>query len=329
LDAAGLCRACAGFQPPPQPSADILTGPNPVDDLLARTAGAGGGRYDALLLISGGKDSAFLLDRLRRDHPRLRLLTVLVNSGFMSPVALENVARLLERLPTPHVEIRPPVDLVRSVYRWALTHLDRQKGYSLVDLFDGQITFDAAFSLAADLGVPYVIAGLGKNQLENIYGPVHWEWPPEGRDLPAAVGAGREEAFPDPSGRLWYRPERWPVERRPRMLTPFVLWDPRETYLLAEVERRGLMPPKHTSPLVTNNALIPLIGLAEVARFGYSSFEVEFAKQVREGKSSRDWWLNLFEALEYSAKTGRFLSQSAHETLAALGLTLADIGLKR
>lgn len=329
LNANGLCKACMEFTPLPTPPQDILTGPNPVDDLLRRTVGTAPGRYDAILLISGGKDSAFLLDRLRQDHPQLRLLTVLVNNGFMSPVALENVTQLLTRLPGEHIEIRPPTDLVRAVFRWALTHLHRQKIYSLVDLFDAQITFDAAFKLAADLAIPLVVAGLGKNQVENVFGPIDWVWPWEEIDFPSRVGAGREEALKDAEGRLWYRAERWPAERRPRLVTPFLLWDPREEFLLSEVERRGLLAPGNSNPLITNNTLIPLICLAEVARFGYTSFEAEFARQVREGKSARDRWLRVFESFEYCARTGRFLSGSTRETLAALGLSLQDLGLCR
>jgi hypothetical protein len=327
LNQDGLCAACAAHVPSSVVRPDILEGPNPFDALMAEAGGAASGRYDAVLLVSGGKDSAYLLHRLRRDHPRLRLLTVLVSNGFMSPVALANVAELRGRFHTEHIDLHPAPQVVKSVFHWGLTHLHRQSGYSLVDLLDGQMTFDAALNLAAAMGIPYVIAGLAKTQLENVFGPVTWEWPRDGRDMPAAVGCSRLEAYADPERSFWYHPERWPEARRPRFLTPFVAWDPSESFLLAEVARLGLLPPKRSSPLITNNALIPVIGLAEVARFGFSSFEVEFAREVRAGKSQRTAWLHVFEMLEYASRTGRFLGAGARATLAELNLTFHDLGI--
>lgn len=327
LDDAGLCAACLAFRPSLAPRPDISTAANPFAETMAQSAGKASGRYDALVLISGGKDSAYLLHRLRQDHPQLRLLTLLVNNGFMSPVALENVADLRRQFPVEHIELQPSPAIVWPIFHWALTHLHRQKGYSLVDLFDAQITFDSAMNLAAAMGIPHVIAGLSKTQVESVFSPGVWAWPRDGFDLPATVGVRREEAHADQQQSLWYRAERWPEARRPLLLTPFVLWDPSESYILAETTRLGLLPQGRSSPLLTNNALIPIIGLAEVAHFGYSSFEVQFAREVREGKSDRARWISVFEMLEFAAKTGRFLNRSVTETLSKLGLTPHHIGI--
>jgi hypothetical protein len=326
LDAEGLCRACAGFVPVAGRRPDIRSGPNPFDELMAATAGRVPGRYDAILLVSGGKDSAYLLHRLRQDHPSLRLLTLLVDNGFMSRLALDNVADLCRRFDVEHLALHTAPGIVREVFRWGLTNIGRQRGYSVVDLLDGQMTFDSALNLAADLGIPQVIAGLSRTQSENV-GLHGWEWPQAGYDLPAYVGCPRTEAFADPQRRFWYHADRVPEARRPRFLTPFSLWDPSESFLLAEVDRLGLLPVDRRDPIATNNALIPVIGLAEVARFGYSSFEVEFAREVREGKADRARWLRVFEMLEYAARTGSFLGEGVTGTLAAFGLKPHDIGL--
>jgi hypothetical protein len=47
---------------------------------------------------------------------------------------------------------------------------------------------------------------------------------------------------------------------------------------------------------------------------------------IRAGKSNLAYWRNLFEMAEYSAKTGRLLSESTVETLKTLGLSKKDIG---
>jgi hypothetical protein len=113
----------------------------------------------------------------------------------------------------------------------------------------------------------------------------------------------------------------------PRFLMPFVAWDPDESHILREVARLGLIGRGRCSPLMTNNALIPVIGISEVLRHGHTCFELEFARMIREGKSERTYWLHLFEMLEYSAKTGRFVGKTVAGTLEALGLTRRDLGL--
>ena len=64
-------------------------------------------------------------------------------------------------------------------------------------------------------------------------------------------------------------------------------------------------------------------------RLGYASFEPEFADMVRSGKASRRFWRNVFEMLEYSAKTGWMLDAELTRIVRELDLTREDIGLVR
>ena len=43
----------------------------------------GDDRYHVVLLLSGGKDSAYLLWRMRAEYPELRILCVTINNGFI------------------------------------------------------------------------------------------------------------------------------------------------------------------------------------------------------------------------------------------------------
>lgn len=329
LDAAGLCAACAAWRPaagvPARP--EVVDGPNPVDDLLARQAGRAEGPYDALLLVSGGKDSAYLLQRLRRTHPSLRLLTALVDNGFMSPVALANAAQLVRRAGVDHVTLHPDRPFARAALRWALTSIHRQGGYSIVDSLDGQITFDTAMNRAAAWGIPLVIAGLSRHQIEDSFGAIGWEFPyAAGRQWISGPDVLRREVHPDPRSEHWHFPEAWPAGRRPRFIMPFVAWDPSEDHILRTVARDGLLAASQVNPALTNNRLIPIIILAEYARQGWCCFEVEFARMIREGRSQRSRWLNLFQLLEHAAASGRFPG-TIDRTLGELGLTRAGIGL--
>lgn len=287
-----------------------------------------GKQYDALVLFSGGKDSTYLIKRLREDFPGLHFATVLVDNGLMSPVALENARRVVDRLELPHIVYRPDLAFVRKVFRHALLNLQNQTGYSLVDILDGCITNDSGRILAARLGAPLVICGIAPIQMRNIFGHTDiilpWEtnWAPI-RDTQLdfhGILEAQERKF-------WWHPDEFPEQTHPKFLLPLVAWNLGEQEILDSVARSGLVNPRATNPLLTNNALIPVIGLAETARFGKSTFEDEFATMVREGKADREWWLAVFELLDVSSKTGWFIGEGAKETLKWLDVSPAELGI--
>ena len=331
LDADGVCPVCHETRRAPKRAGarDGNRVRQDLDRILTEAQGCVAGPHDALLLFSGGKDSTYMLYRVLKDYPRLRVRTLLVDNGFMSPFALANVRRVLARFDVEHLTLQLRPSLVTKVFHFALTHLELQKGYSIVDLLDGQMSFDAARNCAAAQGIPLILCGLSGVQVEQVYGPVGCEIPSElertafhsmsGIDLRGFLSAEELRCFWDGSS--------WAAQRVPRFVLPMAAWDLDEQFVQREVGRLGLLDARHTSPLLTNHMLIPVIAMAEVARFGYSSFEVEFARMVREGRSVRTDWINLFEMLEYATRTGRFVGRTATHTLARLNLTPADLGI--
>jgi hypothetical protein len=331
LNADGLCPLCEAHARSPESKSNPVTQAHrdQLDLLLRGAMGKGSGAYDAIILFSGGKDSSYMLHRIMRDYPGLRLLSLLVDNGFLSPFAVRNVERVLRHFDVPHVTAKLKPSFVKKVFHHALTHLHEQTSYSIVDLMDAKMSFDHAKNLAVALGAPLVICGLGKVQTEILYAPVTVELPldQECAQLPKYSGMNLRDIYDAEEMRNWYDESRVAPEKRPRFLLPFTVWDTSEDEVLAEVDRLGLISRKRSRPLVTNNALIPVIGMAEVARFGYCSWEIEFGRMVREGKSDRRYWLNIFEMLEYSTKTGKFVNRTVEQTLAALGLTKREIGI--
>jgi hypothetical protein len=99
---AGLCDVCqseeAGTQATAPQPAEIAAMERDFTEILNAWQGRAAGRYDALVLFSGGKDSAYLLYRLRADFPELRLLAVTVDNGFFSQIAMANCRHILDRI---------------------------------------------------------------------------------------------------------------------------------------------------------------------------------------------------------------------------------------
>ena len=328
LDADGICELCRTWAPDAE-----QTDPRDLErfnDIVNRAQAAGAGQYDALLLYSGGKDSSYLARRIQDEFPRLRMLAVTTDNGFMSPIAKENIEFLVPKLGMDHLFVRPREEFYRKLFAYALTHLNEEGGYGTADFSDGEFTLDTARNLAAEKGIPLILCGYSRYQVQNGLKLKSFEYPREAMRVDRAETAGMplRDIFTEDEISLWWHGSRWPEERIPRLLFPLYVWHLEESEILAKVKAWGLVAPKSHSPIVTNHQLIPLIGVVDVHRFGYSSFEKEFCRMIREGKADLTHWRNVFEFLEYAARTGRFVKAGALDSLAQLGLTLQDVGIR-
>jgi hypothetical protein len=328
----GLCAACrsaaAAPASQPAPARDFRAAQEQLHRLFTEHQGRGRGRYDALVMYSGGKDSTLLLHKLTAEYPGLRLLALLVDNGFLSRVALRNAGRTFAKLDVDHTVFRPKFSLFAKTFRHALTHRSKDDPYPLVDRLDGELTFDIGRNLAASLEIPLMLVGLSGEQVEGILrlstfeSPAAWE---EGKDTPKEFGL--EPLYTPNERNYWWRAASWPAERRPRVIYPFYAWQLGEQHIRAEVVRLGLVEAGNDHPLVTNSDLVPVLMAADLSSVGYSGFEPGFAQLVREGKASRQEWLNFFEAAHYLASKGQFLPRSIADTLGRLGLTGEALGL--
>lgn len=327
LDAAGVCAPCRAPRPPAPP---VLDETPPLNEILAAHAGRGVGPHDALVLFSGGKDSAYMIHRLREEHPRLRLLALTHDNTFMSPVAKRNIARLVHQLDLDHLWIRPTRAFMKKLFRYGLTHLNENGGYGTVDFSDGELLLDTARRVAAEKAIPLVLCGYSRLQVAGGLGLPGFESPPEREraDRVHVAGMPLKDIFSPEDPDLWWHGSRWPADRVARLLFPLAAWNRDESEIRRRVAEWGLLPPHENSPIVTNHQLIPLLGVVDVHQKGYSGFELEFCRMIREGKAPRRHWRNVFEFLEHTSRTGRFVKPAVLDALRQLDLTPSDVGIR-
>lgn len=325
----GICTACRAGTTRTEPIADHERESRELDAILKAHEGAGQQQYDALLLFSGGKDSAYLLHVLQSEYPALRLLAFTVDNNFMSPLAMGNAREIIEKLGADHMVFRPPASFSQKMFRHAFTHLNSSGCAGTVDQFDGDSILDMARNVAAVNSIPLMIVGLSPIQVERHIGIASFESPAERERCKRETVAGINlaDVFSEQEMRYWWDGTRWDSERIPRVLFPFHAWGYDESAIKQRVSDLGLLSSRNSSPLLTNNQLVPLMALVDNARYGFSSFEPEFSQLVREGKAERASWRNLFEMAEYSARTGRFIKKPIDEVLTRLGLTRSEVGL--
>lgn len=284
----GICAACERYAAAPE-SASIV-GVDAFDRTILPYVGVGT-RHDAIVLLSGGKDSAYVANLMQSRYPALRLLAVTIDTGFLSPVAIENAAYAAGQLGLDHLVVRQREQFAVAL-RDAFAGL-RNGGtaYAVVDHAEGSLIFRTGHDVAERLGVPLVIGGMSWAQLQLITGVEGFEVSLKG----------------------WAR-----------TLFPLAVWRLDETAIAWNVLTLGLIPPGQASPLHTNSRLLPAMVVADFRNLGYCSFEPEFAQLVREGKAPRKPWLHIFEAAEYLTRAGA-LDGEASSVLDELGLTLDDV----
>lgn len=332
LNASGICSECerinAQGQPPKRARNPAVEAE--LAQILSAAQGTGSGSYDALLMFSGGKDSTYLAQRMKNEHPRLRLLACTVDNSFMSPVAKRNIDEILPRLNIDHVFIRPRREFYVKLFRYAVTHLNAEGSYGTVDFSDGEFMLDSARNLAAEKGIPLIVCGYSRYQVENGLGLQHFESPRETERRPRTDTAGLklDDMFDADERKLWWQGQTRADVDVPRLLFPLYAWDLEEAEIKRQVVAWGLIQDRNQSPIVTNHRLIPLLGVVDVHTFGYSSFEKEFCRMIREGKAEREPWQHTFEFLEYTSKTGLFVKPLVLDLLKELDLTTQDVGVK-
>jgi hypothetical protein len=296
LDRGGLCPACADPAAIPAiaaPPADPAGMQRRLDRLLADAATATD-RYHAALMLSGGKDSAYILWRLRSAHPALRILCLAVDNGFMAPGALANCTRAAARTGADLLVLGAHTARFAGTLRAAFLGLRGRGTYGVVDDADGSLIFALGREAAAALGIPLLLSGLSWVQLQRI------------------VGLGGDRFTLGEGG------------APPLEVFPLAVWRTDEREIRAAVRRQGLVAPGHDSPLATNSALVLPMGVVDMLTLGYSSFEPEFAQLAREGKTDRRLWRGIFESLEHGVRSGRLVAE-ADRVLERLGLDVAQV----
>jgi hypothetical protein len=334
LDEHMICALCRTASAKP----DHAAAPAPpgleteLDQLLLQHAGKGTSSYDAVVLFSGGKDSVFLIHELKSRYPGLRLVALLIDNSFMSPLALDNAARAAEMLDVDYVPLKPARSLYKKYFRIACTHVGEGKGcFETVDMTEIYFFVSLAKTFAATNQIPLIISGLAWAQVERLYGVQSFEAPPDAelRKIEAVIGPLLASHYDPSEERYFWHAYKYPDAAFPRFIHPFYVWRFQENDIRDRVTSLGLIERGNDSPLLTNHRVIIMMVIVDYVRIGYCSYEPDITEQIRHGTADRLYWRNIFEMTEYSAKTGWMMDKEIDKILKSLDLTRAAIGLPR
>jgi len=155
LDAEQLCTVCRGFEHQRENVRRYFGTMKDLARILTDAKTAAGGRYDALMLFSGGKDSTFALCSL--VEMGVRPLVFLLDNGYISDQAKENVRRVVDMLALDlHVASTPAMPQIFA---------DSLRRYSNVCNGCFKTIYTLATQVAIEQGIPLIVTGLSRGQI--------------------------------------------------------------------------------------------------------------------------------------------------------------------
>jgi hypothetical protein len=158
FDAEGVCCYCTEYEK----WRPVLWDRPRLEALWAERVehyrGRGTGRYDALVGISGGKDSTYVLYKLVKEHG-LRTLAFTIDNGFLNDEARRRIASLVAELGVDHRLVELPRAALQAVYSGSIALT------AAPCTACAYVTYSCTVALAAKLGIPMAVHGRSRSQM--------------------------------------------------------------------------------------------------------------------------------------------------------------------
>jgi tRNA(Ile)-lysidine synthase TilS/MesJ len=276
------------------------------------------GRYDALVCLSGGKDSTYTLMLAVRTYG-LRTLAFTFDNGFLSEFAFDNIRCAVNALGVDHVTVRPSFETMKSIVRASAMHqIYAPRTLTRISaVCNSCITMvnTMAVSLALEKQIPFVIAGFTLGQIPSnavVYRP-NQHFIQESRvkavsALEKHSGRSLTEYF-SVSDELLNLPSPWYVNL-------LCLESISEDRLIEEVIKIGWRQPDDVDGCSSNCKLNAFNNYAHELAYGYNPYELELSHLIRKKLLTRE------QALK---KLDEKSSQQLDSIIAELGITHSDI----
>ena len=110
------------------------------------------GGYDALVPLSGGKDSMYILYLAVKVY-KLKVMTMTYDNGFVSRIAIDNMTRAVEKYKVKHVVCKPDETVLRKIYKHMLLRSGDVCGAC------GIAIRASMFKVASDNKIPIILLG--------------------------------------------------------------------------------------------------------------------------------------------------------------------------
>lgn len=325
IDADGICRPCREHRTSPAPAVSRRAFADDLEHTLAAVRNHPGSEYDCLVPFSGGKDSLYLLHRLKRDYG-LRVLAYTCDIDLPA-AAWSNIRTALQALDVDHLVYAPAPRFLARLFAYLLRNQEARGAVYTVSYVYAPLFEGSAIRLAIEKNIPLILAGYSPGQPEPER--MLYEFAPElirAEDwTPPRLRECGE--FSEDELRHFYNPLALPADTRfPRYLAPFHAWDYDQDAVMKAVVRLGLVKRRaHASPIVSNYPINWLMMYSDLRHFGYNPYTPEFSALIREGKASLGYWRIMAPVVDFMIRNRVLLGREVTRSMRWLGVQADEL----
>lgn len=249
----------------------------------------GRNKYDCLLLLSGGKDSIYLLYVLKK-HYNLNILAYTVDTGLMNPRAKKNIELVISKLNVDHIFYKPGNDFFKKLYRFYLRNPGSETFGDKICSTCSNVIHGLGLIEASNRRIPFVALGYSPDQTDHYFYKIprkelNKSW------IPKELLRNKKH---DVDLEYFWNPKK--DDFIPELFLPFHVLDyPSVEEIYTTIEQLGLVKKRHLSFLKTNCYLAWLLHYLDLNINGYTPYIKIISKNIQLEKIH----LNTVEKLYY------------------------------
>jgi tRNA(Ile)-lysidine synthase TilS/MesJ len=288
-ESTGLCQFCEHFTPlSPEKKEEYGTR---MDSLLKSPSK--NGKYDVIFALSGGVDSSYMLYRITREYPRLNILAVQFDNGFISDTALENAQNFCALTKSTYMRLSLDPEALQAAFSKAANSFDAYPGaakYRASDICNTCISIikQKIIELAITTKAPYIIFAFSPGQTDapfvTLSKPILlWMRKLFDQNLKAMGVIDREPYLIDA-----HHLQPGSHDHEVMMIHPFLIWDYNKTKFKKECIQQGWIDPNLKDQNSSNCLLNAFAIKNHLDKYHIHSYAYDLASLVRQGYMKRE-----------------------------------------
>lgn len=284
----GVCNVCLAFKGFEHLKAKKAEYKSKFETLLAQYKGKNA--YDAIMCYSGGKDSTYTLEILKKEYG-LSILALTFDNGFIPQQTFSNINNVVEALGVDHLYFKPNFQLLQKVFAscvdkniYPLKTLERAS--SICTSCMGMVKF-YTLRLALEKQIPFIGFGWSPGQApieSSIF-----------KNNPEMIKSMQRVIFDPLYALAGDEIKKYFLENThfnhsfsfPYNISPLAFLEYDEEEIYRKITLFGWKSPQHTDANSTNCLLNSFANIVHKRQFNFHPYAFELAKLVREGYLTR------------------------------------------
>ena len=249
----------------------------------------GKGLYDCVVGFSGGKDSTYLLWKLKNEY-NLNVLAVVIDHGYFPDVTIENINELPRKMGIDVIKYNINTGFMDRFFKKKFETYETKAIFDDVCADCSNILEGNVIKVAQAFKIPLVFIGLSPEQVNRYF----FEMPED--HLDSNWRFDESEYFQERDYLYsWQGKELDEL----KVILPFHVWEYDESEIVELLEKENLVNKEKSNPMMTRCKILYTMCYLDKKRIGYDGFIAPFSDLIRMGKASREKYYEMFYGNAY------------------------------